>query len=54
LTIHLVCPTGVVSEHGNSFANIFIESLLIRLAIVPSINCGEYVSVLLAKITQFP
>ena len=54
LTIHLVSPSSIVSEYRDGLSNIFIQSLLVRLSIIPRVYRREDVTVLFAKVTELP
>lgn len=54
LSIYLIRPPSVISEYRDSLCNIFVHSLLVRLAVVPSIDSSKYMAVLLAKVTELP
>jgi hypothetical protein len=54
LSIYLVRPSGIVSEHRDGLCDVLVHGLLVRFAIIPSIYSSENVAVLLAEITELP
>lgn len=49
-TVELVSPAGIVTETVNDFLQVAVEGVAVRLAVVPRLNGGEDLLVLLDEI----
>lgn len=54
LSIDLIRPSSVISEYRDSLCYVFVQSLLVGLAIVPGIDGSKDMAVLLTKVTELP